>query len=299
MAITLTDIAESHDDKLAQGFINEIITDNYLLGALMFDDCISANGGSTLTYAYDRVQTPATANVRSLNGTVTASVPKVKRYTTDLAIINQVWDMDRVSQKAAPDQYELHITESRLATIRKFNDLLINGDKAVQGFDGVLTAVKGSNTEHTSLVDLTTVTQAAALAFADELDMMFAGMTRDPDVLLVNPKMKVKINAMGRILGLATTETDDMGRRVTKWNGVTIQEMRDGCMATNDVIALCLGMNEFHGVTLEGGNGFNVYLPDWNQPGAVKQGETEVVIGCALKATKAAAVLHPKAGTSY
>ena len=58
---------------------------------------------------------------------------------------------------------------------------------------------------------------------------------------------------------------------------------------------LCLGMDGVHGVTLAGGNAVSVTLPDWSAPGAVKTGDCELVCGLAVKATRAAGVLHPKA----
>mgnify|MGYP000925498656 CR=1 FL=1 len=65
--ITLADLATNSGDKLVQGFINELVTDNYLLGALTFDDCMTATGTSDLVYSYKRVKTPASAAFRALN----------------------------------------------------------------------------------------------------------------------------------------------------------------------------------------------------------------------------------------
>ncbi|WP_282710286.1 hypothetical protein [Lancefieldella sp. Marseille-Q7238] len=65
--ITLADLAANSGDKLVQGFINELVTDNYLLGALTFDDCMTATGTSDLVYSYKRVKTPPTAAFRALN----------------------------------------------------------------------------------------------------------------------------------------------------------------------------------------------------------------------------------------
>ena len=42
MATTLADLAANSQDKLVQGFVNEIITDDYLLGAMTFDDCMTS-----------------------------------------------------------------------------------------------------------------------------------------------------------------------------------------------------------------------------------------------------------------
>ena len=62
--ITLADLATNSGDKLVQGFINELVTDNYLLGALTFDDCMTATGTSDLVYSYKRGIIPACAGNR-------------------------------------------------------------------------------------------------------------------------------------------------------------------------------------------------------------------------------------------
>ena len=292
--ITLTDLAKNAQDKITQGFINETITDSYLLGALTFDDCLNSTGTSDLVYGYKRVTTPMEAAFRALNSEPVVSEPKIERITTRVAILSDAWKMDRVSKDAASDLYQLHLEESKNAIIRKFNKTIINGDTEVEenGFDGLNKALTESSTEFQSAVDLSTITQASALAFAEEMDNMLSALTRTPDVLLVSPFMKVKINAILRILGLATASADTAGRRVSQWDGIRIEELRDGAHTTNDLYAVCLGINEFHGITLKGGSAVSVHLPNWNEPGAVKTGDAEFVCGCALKKTKAAGVLR-------
>lgn len=294
MATTLAEIRECHQDKVVQGFISELLTDSYLMSALTFDDCLNASGTSTLTYGYNRVITPMTAAFRELNKEGTVSDPKTKHFTTECKILNDVWQMDRVAKDAADDEYQLKLEESKNAIIRKFNATLITGDSAKEGFDGLDKAIKGTATDIASETSLTAVTEDAALAFTEELDTLFSKMTRDPDVLLVSPSMKVKLNSIGRKLGLATTTVDGMGRQVPNWNGIRIEVLRDGALTTNDVYAVCLGIEDFHAITLRSGNGISVYLPNWNEPGAVKKGEAEMVVGCALKKTKSAGVLRAK-----
>lgn len=294
--ITLEDLATNSNDKLVQGFTNEIITDSFLLSRMPFDNCLSSTGTSDLVYAYKRVKTPMEAGFRALNTEPKKSKPEIERITTQVAILADSWDMDRVTKDAAEDLYELHLEESKNAIIRKFNKTIINGDTTVEedGFDGLNKALTGSNTEITSAVDLTTITKESALAFAEEMDTLFSLLTRTPDALMVAPAMKVKINAICRILGLATTTPDSAGNQVSAWNGVRIEELRDGAMTTNDIYAACFGLDEFHGITLKGDSAISVHLPDWNAPGAIKTGDAEFVCGCALKKTKAAGVLRAK-----
>lgn len=295
--ITLEELAANSDDKLVQGFINEVITESYLLSRMTFDDCLASTGTSDLVYAYKRLKTPKTAAFRALNTEPAKSKVEVERVKTQVAILSDAWDMDRVAKDAAPDLYALNLEESKNAIVRKFTATVINGDTNVDenGFDGLDKALKGSATEFSSETSLDAIDQATALAWCEEMDTVISALLRDPDALMVSPRMKVKINAICRVLGLATTTPDTAGRQVSSYNGIPIQTMKDGSLTTNDVYAVCFGINEFHGITLSGGNAIAVHLPDWEKPGAVKTGDAEFVCGCALKQTKAAGVLRAKA----
>lgn len=294
--ITLAELATNSDDKLVQGFINEIITDSYLLGAMTFDDCLTSSGTSDLSYSYKRVKTPMVAKFRALNTEPEKTKPEIERITTSVGILSDAWDMDRVTKQAAEDLYQLHIEGSKKAIIRAFNHAVINGDTTVEenGFDGLNKAVTGSSTEIVSKVDLSTIDKDSALAFANEMDTLLSLLVRDPDVLLVSNAMKVKINAICRVLGIANVTTDSVGHRVSTWDGIPLEAMKDGALTTDDIYPVCLGLDEFHGITLNGSDAISVNLPDWTKPGAVKTGDAEFVCGCALKQTKAAGVLRAK-----
>ena len=294
MATTLADLAVNSNDKLCQGFINEIITDNYVLGAMPFDDCLSTNGQSDLTYAYKRMTAGLTADFRALGDEPTASEVTIAKITTSPAILSSKWSMDRVARNAGSEILALKVAESKDAIIRKFNATLINGDTDTDadGFDGLSKALTDSDTEYTSAVDISTITKAAAMAFASEMDTMLNDLLRTPDVILVSPAMMTKLNAITRELSYEQVTQDTAGKRVKTWDGIRIEVLKDGALTTNDVYAVCFGLNEFHGFTLAGGNAIAVALPDWSTPGAVKSGDSEMVVGCALKNTKAAGVLR-------
>lgn len=298
--ITLEELATNSDSKLVQGFVNEIITDSYLLSAMTFDDCLTSTGTSDLSYTYKRVKTPMEAKFRALNTEPAKTRPEIERITTSVAILSDSWDMDRVAKDAAEDLYALYLEESKNAIIRGFNKTVINGDADTEadGFDGLDKAVKGTSTDMASKVDLSVITKDSALAFAEEMDTFLSLLMRTPDVLMVSPTMKVKVNAVCRVLGLSNVTMDGAGHRVASWDGIRLEELRDGALTTNDVYAACLGMDGFHGITLKGDKAVTVALPDWTSPGAVKSGDAELVCGCALKATKAAGVLRAKAGAA-
>ena len=297
MPITLSELATNSQDRLVQGFVNEIITDSYVLNAMPFDDCMSASGTSDLVYAYKRVKTPSVAKFRALNAEPANSEPKIERITTKPGILSDSWKMDRVARAAAEDLYALYIEESKNAIIRAFNKTLIAGDTETEanGFDGLNKALKDSSTEFTSTTDLSTIDKTSALAFAREMDTLLSSLTRDPDALLVSPHMAMVINAVAREIGISTATQDGAGHRIAQWDGVRIESLRDGAHTGDDIYAVCFGMDEFHGITLQGTAGVTVSLPDWSTPGAVKSGDAEFVCGVALKKTKAAGVLRPKA----
>lgn len=295
MAVTLADLAEASTDKLVQGFINEIINDSFLLDQLTFDDALTASGTSNLSYAYDRVTQNATAKFRALNAEPKISDVKVKKITTSPGILSDSWNMDRVAYAANNDLYLLKVTESKDAIIRAFGDAFINGDTETDanGFDGLSKALTETSTEFTSAVDLSAITKDSALVFASEMDDMLGALTRDPDVLIVSRKMKSRMNAICRILGINAVTMDTAGHRIQAWDGIPIEEVRGNALLTNDVYAACLGMEDLHGITLKE-NAISVNVPDWTQPGAVKTGDAEFVCGIALKKTKSAGVLRAK-----
>lgn len=293
MSVTLADLAENAQDKLVQGFINEIITDSFLLSAMTFDDCLNA-GRSDLVYSYKRITELMTAKFRALNSEPEQSEIKFKRITTSPGILSDSWKMDRVAKRAAEDLYAEYVAESKNAIIRKFNATVINGDTKTEknGFDGLSKALTGTSTEFKSAVDLSAVTKEKALAFASEMDVLLGALHRDPDAIIVAPSMYARINAVCRELGISNVTMDGAGHRVSSWDGIRIEQLRDGAMTTNDVYAVCFGMEDFHGITLSGGEAISVHLPDWSSPGAVKSGDAEFVCGCALRKTKSAAVLR-------
>jgi len=295
MATTLADLAANSQDKLVQGFVNEIITDDYLLGAMTFDDCMTPSGTSDLTYTYKRVKTPMTAAFRALESEPAKTEVSIEKVTTNVGILADAWQMDRVERDAAEDLYELKLEESKNAIVRAFDAQVVSGKKGTNAFDGLATILSGTSTEATSAVDLSTLDQAKSLDFADELGNMLSVLMRTPDVLLVSSTMKAKLDSIARRIGIGTATVETAGGTITTWDGIPLQPLKDGALTTNDIYAVCLGLDAFHGITLKGGSAITVTLPDWTAPGAVKSGDCEFVCGCALKATKAAGVLHPKA----
>ena len=307
MAVTLEQLKLGTTDKIAQGFISEMQANSLLLDRLTFDDCVSANGGSNLVYGYDRVKTPSQAGFRKLNSEYTASVAEIEKVSTELGILGGSYEIDRIvaaaSNGAPVDHVVMQLEEKRKATIRAFNNSVINGTASANSFDGLKAALAGSSTEGTATVDMSTFANIKenALEWAFEFNNWIAKLTRKPDMLLVNANMKAKLNAIATILGQYQTKTSEAGLTYDLFSGIAIEDLGSGdhtganVVADGDIYAVCLGMNEFHGVTLGGGNALSIYTPDFSTPGAVKKGEVEFPCAVALKASKAAGVFHEKA----
>ena len=69
MAITLAEAKVGMADKVDQQIVDMFRRSSMLLDKMPFDNAISpGTGGSTLTYGYIQLKSPATASVRTING---------------------------------------------------------------------------------------------------------------------------------------------------------------------------------------------------------------------------------------
>lgn len=85
MAITLAQAKVGMADKVDQMVVDEFRRNSTLLEKLTFDDAVSSGtGGSTLTYGYTRLKTPAKAGFREINNEYTAQEAEREKKTVDL-----------------------------------------------------------------------------------------------------------------------------------------------------------------------------------------------------------------------
>ena len=141
-------------------------------------------------------------------------------------------------------------------------------------------------------------------AFLDEMDGFVASLDGTPSLLLMNSEMLVKLRGVARRAGYYQRTQDDFGNFVETYAGIPMVDMGryfDGEKTENviptaegktDIYAVCLGLDGLHGISPLGSGVIQSYLPDMSAPGAVKQGEVELVAGIALKNTNKAAVLR-------
>ena len=308
MAITLLDAKVGMADKVDQQVVDMFRRSSLLLDNMVFDNAISpGTGGSTLTYGYIQLKTPATAAVRNVGAEYINKEAKKVKKTTSAVIMGGSFQIDRVLQNTtgAMDELAFQAEQKIKATANFFHDLVINGDTSKGTFDGLKKLLSGTANELTSTVSLTTSAELDANynAFLDEMDGFIASLDGTPSLLLMNRAMLVKLRAIARRAGYYERRQDDFGRTVETYAGIPLVDMGqfyDGS-SSRDVVAtesgktaiyaVCLGLDGFHGISPLGDGLINSYMPDMTAPGAMKTGEVELVAGVALKNTLKAAVL--------
>lgn len=314
MPITLQEAKVGMADKVDQNVIDTFRRSSLLLDRLVFDNAISpGTGGSTLTYGYVQLKTPSTANVRTINSEYTPGEAKRVEKTTKAIIMGGKFQIDRVliGTAGAVDELAFQAEQKIKATSNYFNNLVINGNvttgAGVQNtFDGLNKLLTDAETEITSAVDVSDSAKMDANynALLDEVDAFLSTLDGKPTMLLMNNKLLTKMRACARRAGYYASTRDEFGRTVETYNDIPMYDMGkyyDGS-ETKDIIgitagktdmyAVTIGLDGFHGISPTGSKVISSYMPDLNEPGAVKDGEVELVAGVALKNTNKAGVLR-------
>lgn len=311
MAVTLADAKLFTQDKLTMDVIDEFMKDD-LMANLIYDNCVALNGGSTLTYTYNRVKTNGTAAFRKINAEYTPQEAVTEKKSTDLKIFGGSFGIDRVIQKhvkGVTNELAFQLQQKIQGATALFSDTFFNGSKTENEdvFDGLDVALTGSSTEvkPASLIDLTTTAglDENYKIFLDYVEDMLAGLDGQPTFLAMNRKLRSAFNKVGRRTVAFTETRDEFGKPVQYYNGIQLLTIGDKPNTANPIIkndavngtslyAVRVGLDGVCAITPEGDDIIDVYMPDFTSPGAVKTGEVEMVAGMALKATKAAGVLR-------
>ena len=327
MAMTLAEMKVGMSDKVSQQIVDIFLRESEILQLLPFDNCVSPQGGSTLTYAYVQKKLPSVAAFRALNAEYAANQATVEKKTADLKIFGGKFQIDRVLKEAEGpwNNMAYQIREKVLAAISLFHYTMINGDATTRSteFDGLDKMLAGTSTEYNTGASIDISTMAQLKANADQLYEQIQLLIKNTsaDALLMNSAMVTKVQTMARILGYKTESEEAFGRKVTSMDGVRFMDLgknytvsgttvtgndcvksgisrtiAGGSSATTgltDIYAVKFDVNDgFHAASLTGNSAIRQYLPDFNAPGAVKDGEVEMVAATVLKNTAHAGVLR-------
>ena len=315
--ITLAEAKVGMADKVDQNVIDTFRRSSYLLDKLVFDNAISpGTGGSTLSYGYIQLKTPSTASVRTINSEYTPGEAKREEKTSKAIIMGGKFQIDRVliGTAGAVDELAFQAEEKIKATSNEFHNLVINGNSASTGsgvvntFDGLDKILTGTETEITSAVDVSTSAKmdAGYNALLDEVDAFLTKLADKPSALLMNEDLLTKMRSAARRAGYHKTERDEFGRIVEYYNDIPMIDMgkyyngtttqnvipTDGSTGKTDLYAVKIGLDAFHGISPTGSKVIQSFMPDLNAPGAVKDGEVELVAGVVLKNSTKAGVLR-------
>lgn len=317
MALTLAEAKVGMRNHIDAQVIDTFRRSSLLLDLLTFDDSLSPGAaGSTLVYGYQRLTTPSTAAVRAINNEYTANEAKRTEYTASPVIFGGSFQLDRVIIDTAGmvDELDYQLEQKIRAAVSYFHYLAINGQAASSGsgyvngtFDGLKKMVAGTSTDIASTVALTDASDLAGNsdAFIDELDAFLTELN-GADILLMNGKMLSKVRSAARRAGYYSRTEDAFGRPVENYNGIALMDAGKywngsaevDCVATSaatasaeaktDIYAVKLGLDAFHGISVDGSKMIHTYLPDLTAPGAVKTGEVEMIAGVVLKNSRCA-----------
>lgn len=83
MALMLNDMKEGVSDKVAEKVVDTFLRESEILQMLPFDNTVSPQGGSTLTYSYMQKQIPSTAAFRKLNAEYADSEAKLVKKSAE------------------------------------------------------------------------------------------------------------------------------------------------------------------------------------------------------------------------
>lgn len=315
MAMTLIDMKEGMTDKVAEQVVDTFVRESEILQVLPFDNCVSPTGGSTLTYTYMQTMLPSTATFRELYAEYTASEATLRKRSADLKIFGGKFTLDRVLKQAEGryNNMAFQMEQKIKAAVGLFHYTLINGDATTNPleFDGLDKMLAGTTSEFNAdgVIDVST-----AALLKDNADQLYEALQNlikatNAEALLMNTGMISKIQTLARILGYKTESEEAFGRKVVTMDGVRFMDLKnvysvaDGAAVATpcvpivggntDIYAVRFNVNDgFHGVTLTGSSGITQYLPNFSQPGPVKDGEVEMVAATVLKNTANAGVLR-------
>ncbi len=311
MPITLQQAKALSNDKLTHYVIDEF-TQSALIDLMPFDNAVKPQGGTSLTYTYNRLKTQPTAAARALNAEYVPQEADTEPVSVNLKIFGGSFQVDRVVQKdetEAVDLVQFQLQQKIKAARALFHDWFINGDAGADplAFDGLDKTVAGGPTEliPDEAIDLSTPAMIDTnwKMFLDTLRRLRAKLDGAPTLYLMNGDLFSVFQSVMDRAGMNLASKTNYGDEVLQWGGSMVMALGDKPGGATPIIGTAgdgttcvypvrLGLDGVHGVSPTGSKVIDTYLPDLSAPGAVKTGEVEMVAAVAIKAVKAAGVLR-------
>lgn len=307
MAVLLKDARELSQDKLTQDVIDEF-RQSPLLDDLIFDNTVKPQGGGSLFYTFNKIQTQPTAQARKINNEYTAQETVTKAHTTQLKILGGKYEIDRVianDEVQVVNHIDFQSRQKAKAARALFHNLFINGDVDVneEEFDGIEKYITEALV-HDKEVDIDLTTSAMVKANAHELLYALRQLAKGTEGfthILMNGDAYAVFQSASDTLPNIQYSRDEMGKEVYHYGDARIVDMgfkpgtNDEIIPTDEltgataIYGIRIAEDGLHGISPDGTPLVQIFYPDMNAPGAVKEGEVEMVAGIAVKNTNAVA----------
>ena len=107
--------------------LDTFIRESEVLELLPFDNSLSPNGGSTLTYGYIQKKLPSATSFRAINEEYSASQATVEKKSVDLKIFGGSFELDRVIKQAEGmyNNMALQLEEKVISAVGTFHNAMI------------------------------------------------------------------------------------------------------------------------------------------------------------------------------
>lgn len=271
MPVTLAQAQVNTQSDVDYAVIDNLRRYSWIWDQFVFDDTVTpATGGASLTYAYNRLKTPRSAQFRALNTEYVPEEAEREQISVNLKPHGGAFNIDRVLAElgaAATNEVTFQMQQLQVSGTQRWIEEIINGDTAVNpnGFDGLNKALTGSTTEYDPLdngvsvgyLDATMATidsQAKAMAILDHIDMWLSsivashvgggdsGNTAVPNLpagvkaILGNTQSITRIRALARWAGLYTIEQDDLERKIERYGPWVLVDAGDGQLGSTPIV---------------------------------------------------------------
>ncbi|MFR7450124.1 MAG: major capsid protein [Butyricicoccus sp.] len=233
MPITLAQAKVGMANHVDQQVIDQFRRGSMLLEALTFDNSVSpGTGGSTLTYGYTQLKTPAGADFRDINTDYTETVADRETKSVDLKIFGGTFDRPCSGEyrERQINEVQFQLEEHIKATTNLFHYTAINGDKGTKGFDGLtrcLSAlppssrrrIKGDRLSTSAAIDTSYKT------VLDMLDEFLSELDGVPTILIGNAALLTR-SLLRPPCRLSDPLRGRAGRQMSSCNGIPFMDMQ-------------------------------------------------------------------------